>query len=304
MKKILIISGPYKPKQQPRYAEVLSQHINDYQFTDISLENLLVEISLNNFKITDVDSGVDIKSFDLVMVREYTGRYLDLAFVVSKYLQSHKVRFFNKDYLNYRPVSKLAQAAIFYELKLPSPAIMFSINKQRLSKAAKSKHFPLVLKAAQASHGENNYLLESIVDLDRILKNKPDIQFIVQDYIHNDHDYRVLMMNRKPCLQIRRRGQDDTHLNNTSKGAEAKITDDIELLVLKHAEKLADFLKVDLAGVDIMYDSQNQQYYFLEINFQPQIISGALIDEKMEKLKTMIQSQLSSQAQAESWSGS
>lgn len=292
MKKVLILSGPYQHGHRPRYSNVFSETIHDYEFTDIEFDNLIVEISSRNFSIIDSKSGMDIKNFDLVMVREYTGLYLDLAFVVSKYLQLNKVKYFNTIYLNYRPISKLAQAAIFYELGLPFPATTFSINHDILLQAVSDQGYPLIAKEAQASHGDNNFLVHSYEELRKVVESNNGMKLIIQEYLPNEHDYRVLVMNRKSQLQIQRRGLDDTHLNNTSKGGIALIVDNLPAEVLKQAEELVNYLDADLAGVDILQSDKDDKYYFLEINFQPQIISGALVDQKLDQLKIMFDSQL------------
>jgi hypothetical protein len=248
MKKILIISGPYSKADKPRYSKVLSEHMQSFEFTDIKFENLKVEIGPRDFKITDLESSADIKDFDFVFVREYTGNFLDLAFVVSKYLQINKVKFANHDYLNYRPVSKLAQAAIFYELGLAFPEIIFSINNPALLKAAGS--------------------------------------------LPNEHDFRVLVMGGGSSLQIRRRGADDTHLNNTSKGGQAEMVGQIDSDTLSSCAVLAAKIGADIAGIDLLQDAATNNYYFLEINFQPQIISGAYVKEKSAELEKFLGRQL------------
>lgn len=291
MKRVLILSGPYQKGHSPRYSVAFSKKIKNYKFTDVEFDKLLVEISPADFKITDSVSGADIKSFDLVIVREYTGHYLDLAFVVSKYLKLNNVLFFNEIYLNYRPVSKLAQAVIFHELQIPFPATVFSIDRQLLAAAAANLEYPLIIKESQASHGDNNFLAKTKTEAATILSENSAAKLILQPYIPNDHDYRILVMNGRCQLQIERRGRLGSHLNNTSKGGRAHLTTELPQEVLQYAEKLVRHLKVDLAGVDVLQDSVSGVYYFLEINFQPQIISGAFVDEKLEKLGSMLNDQ-------------
>jgi glutathione synthase/RimK-type ligase-like ATP-grasp enzyme len=292
MKKILIISGPYSKADKPRYSKVLSEHMQSFEFTDIKFENLKVEIGPRDFKITDLESSADIKDFDFVFVREYTGNFLDLAFVVSKYLQINKVKFANHDYLNYRPVSKLAQAAIFYELGLAFPEIIFSINNPALLKAAGSLGYPLIAKAAQASHGDNNYLVKTPEELKGILQEQSNLKLLIQKYIPNEHDFRVLVMGGGSSLQIRRRGADDTHLNNTSKGGQAEMVGQIDSDTLSSCAVLAAKIGADIAGIDLLQDAATNNYYFLEINFQPQIISGAYVKEKSAELEKFLGRQL------------
>jgi len=291
MKKVFILSGPYQHGHRPKYSKVFSRAIPAYEFIDVELDNLIVEISPDKFLIKDSASGLDIKDADLVMLREYTGNFLDLAFVVSKYLEHNRVEYFNKDYMNYRPVSKLAQAAIFYELGLPFPDLVFSVKPDLLASLAVALGFPLILKEAQASHGDNNFLVKSPDELERLLSDRQELKFIAQKYVPNDGDYRLLLMGGRTVLQIYRQGQGGTHLNNTSKGAAAQLSDDLPQEVLRHAKELVRHMDLELAGVDILLDGAKKPY-FLEINYQPQIISGALVDEKLASIKDLIEHQL------------
>ena len=42
--------------------------------------------------------------------------------------------------------------------------------------------------------------------------------------------------------------------------------------------------KVDIAGVDLIKDSDTKLWYCLEVNNSPQLVTGAFIDEKKNAL--------------------
>jgi D-alanine-D-alanine ligase-like ATP-grasp enzyme len=72
-------------------------------------------------------------------------------------------------------------------------------------------------------------------------------------------------------------------LNNTSKGATARLLTP-DMLTEQHQTIVlaaANVMKRDVAGVDLMLDSETGEPYVLEVNASPQIGSGAYEEEKL-----------------------
>jgi D-alanine-D-alanine ligase-like ATP-grasp enzyme len=47
---------------------------------------------------------------------------------------------------------------------------------------------------------------------------------------------------------------------------------------------------MSLSGVDVMQNNETDEYYFLEVNIQPQLSTGALLDDKQVLLGNFIKS--------------
>ena len=52
--------------------------------------------------------------------------------------------------------------------------------------------------------------------------------------------------------------------------------------------KAASVSRLQVAGVDVMFDSTNSKPYLLEVNNAPQVSSGAFQDEKVGKYSEML----------------
>jgi glutathione synthase/RimK-type ligase-like ATP-grasp enzyme len=144
---------------------------------------------------------------------------------------------------------------------------------------------PIVLKAIDGSGGRNNYLVKSERQLWKILRGSPEVQFIAQEFIPNSNDLRVLVVDKRIELIIKRQRRDDsTHLNNTSRGANVSLIPltDLALADQKLALKAAALMRRETAGVDLMFSNSSGKPYILEVNTSPQIASGAFVDEKLE----------------------
>lgn len=289
MARVLIIGGlKADKKKQGEYARSLNRSTSNHKFTEIKFDQIFIEIKPSKFTITELKTNKDIGDYDIVIFRGKVRQNGELAYVISRYLKIKKKKFWN-DYSLYRPPSKLAQAVLFYELEVPFLPCLYSLDRKVLKRKAISElGFPLILKDNYGSHGYNNYFIKSKNELGKILTEKMTVNFIVQKYCPNNGDYRVLVMGDKVPLQIHRKSMAGSHLNNTSQGGSAKLTDHLPAKVLSQSRKLAKSLGMTVAGVDILKDSSDGRIYFLEINSQPQLVTGSFIKEKKQQLLKLL----------------
>ena len=86
---------------------------------------------------------------------------------------------------------------------------------------------------------------------------------------------------------MRKRKNDDTHLNNTSAGAEGtllqldSVSSDMKELAVRAADAVG---RIEFAGVDIIVDTTNGDMYVLEVNKSPQIETGSNVDVKINAM--------------------
>ena len=141
----------------------------------------------------------------------------------------------------------------------------------------------MVVKDKHGGHGNDNYFVQDSAELATILAKNPQIRFIAQEFIPNDRDYRILLAGSQ-ALIIERRGQAGSHLNNTSQGGTATLIDpdDFPAELVEAARAYATWCQYEIAGVDVVMNVETGKYYFLEINSQPQIVTGAFVPEKQQ----------------------
>ncbi|MBP9812932.1 ATP-grasp domain-containing protein [Candidatus Nomurabacteria bacterium] len=283
--KIAIVGGTSTDTDpQTNYIQAFKTVYPKAIFEEIRFDYLVIEISKLQFEIYDWRTKTHLADYDFVIFRGKIRRNSELAYAVSRYLIYKKTPFFN-DYSNYRPSSKLAQAISFFELGIPFIPTYYSINKTYLSEIGISRlEFPFIIKDNFGSHGDKNFIVKKSIELQKIITDNIQVKFLIQEFCPNDCDYRILILGDEKPLIIKRTAVIGSHLNNTSQGAVAELQSDLPEAVVNNAHKIASALNMTLAGVDVLQNSQTGEYYFLEVNSQPQLVSGAFIPEKLRRL--------------------
>jgi glutathione synthase/RimK-type ligase-like ATP-grasp enzyme len=289
LKRCLVIGGlSYDTKPQTPYAEGLAELIPEAEFKEVRFDHLVFYIAPGIFSIKDARTGEELSEYDLVFFRGRVRRSSQLAYVVSRYCEINGLPFLN-DYSGYRPTSKLSQAVTFYEQQVPFLDTYFSLNREYLQAALEpAVSYPFILKDNYGAHGNHNYLVKDQAQLDAILTENADMEFIAQPFCANDGDYRVLVVGGREPLQIWRQAGEGSHLNNTSQGGQASLVNELPAETIAQAQAVAASLKMSLAGVDILKNSDDGLLYFLEINSQPQILTGAFVPEKMAEIRQLL----------------
>lgn len=249
--------------------------------------------------ITIGDQGEDIADFAFVFFKSSAIKgHLDIAVSVASYLSNRHVEFIDRAVINYPSSSKLFQYVYLADRGIRIPRSLFMLPVQlakNFEKCVAELGMPFILKNSLGSKGEYNYLVNSKRDFDRILVQTNDlgIYLVAQQYIDNDHDYRLLVFGRQVGLVICRRRLDDlTHLNNTSKGAVADLLDlnEVPLTIVRRSVAAAQGLGLQIAGADFMQDKHTKLWYCLEVNKAPQLYGGAFVEQKLAALAKYLQS--------------
>jgi glutathione synthase/RimK-type ligase-like ATP-grasp enzyme len=150
--------------------------------------------------------------------------------------------------------------------------------------------YPLIVKSTMASRGHDNYLVHNAQELRDTLVDQPQVPFIIQDFVPNDGDYRLLVMGDSVRLALHRRSQTGSHLNNTSQGGTATIVNlaDLRVEMLNDAVHIAKLLRREVTGVDMIVDAKSGEYYMLEANNMPQLSTGSMVTDKMHVFDSYI----------------
>lgn len=237
---------------------------------------------------TDHHNGHPLEAYDLVIFKGSV-KFGYLPYAISRYLTDRQVAHFN-DYRAYRWINKLAQFFDMAQLGLPMPRTIYLENSDLLiDTVRKDWQYPLVLKSIAGSKGTNNYLVKNEQMLRKLLAAHSKIHFVIEEYVPNDGDYRILVIDGNEL--ILRRASGHSYLNNTSQGAQAEVMPAGTLpgQLIKQAHTLAEHLTMQVAGVDVIQDKNTGKFYFLEINAQPAISreeSRELLGRLLEKTFT------------------
>ena len=292
MKKFLIIGDSEsltgEPERIAEFKDYLGQIVEGSgTVATVMFDKIVFELARGRFEATVPGTDVDLKDYDALYVRGNR----TLGSIVSRFAKFHNIPCIN-DYSLYYSGTKIAQTMIFLEEDVDFVPTYYARDKQALKSYMMEKvGCPFIFKTDSGSHGDSNYLIRDEADVDKVLAEEPDVDFLAQDYCPNDRDYRLLMVGDKSLL-FERRGQAGSHLNNTSKGGSAALlpNDTLPPEIYIEASRLAKRLGLIIAGFDIVPKLDTDELYFLEINSQPQLRTGTLLEEKKALIHDLFES--------------
>lgn len=292
MKQILIVGGHSSEAADVAELAAFAQGVRettDATVTAAHVDDIQWSIAPQAFQAWNGHVERSLASYDHIILRNKMRTYHNIAYALSRFCHVHGISFFN-DYSGYFPATKLAQAIVFYEQQVPFLQTVYAARHEMLRMAIlRDLTFPCILKDAKGAQGASNYLVHDLAELDAVLAREPRVDFIAQEYCPNDCDYRILVLG-KHHLIIERRASSESHLNNTSQGANAALASDDALPpeLMEQARHLMNVLQLTIAGIDVMPRKNTTDFYFLETNAQPQIFTGSFIDEKRALFAKML----------------
>ncbi len=229
------------------------------------------------------EKGWDVADFDLVVFR-VVGSEIELGIATAHYAYMTGTAFIDS-YLLTQSKGKLVGAFLRSANNLPVPKTFHGSREvfEKVFKTDPPFNFPVILKADFGRKGRDNYLVKNLNELLGKIDGSPDISFVAQNFIPNDGDYRILVLNYKPRLAIHRQSVSGSHLNNTSQGGTAKSysLDKFSKKILRDSRLAARLEELEVAGVDIVINKENGRHYILEVNRAPQLATGAFGPKKL-----------------------
>lgn len=291
MKRILVLSSaesPYTLAANRVFVEQIQKRIDGAaELVSAHYSDLLFELSQDGVKVTIITTGETLTQFDLIYVKSYY-RYSEMAQVVIDGAKQAGVQYLCHELDDAISFTKLSQYSRMALHHLPIGRTLFTVTSsinRVVRQIQDTIGYPCVMKAIDGKGGDLNFLIQSEEDLCQKAVEYHDTLFVVQQFIANEYDLRVLVAGNNIQLVIKRqRVNESTHLNNTSQGATATLLDPGELSndASRLSLRAAALFKRDIAGVDLMFESGTGDPYILEVNASPQVATGAFMDEKLD----------------------
>lgn len=278
-----LIAESLKPYIEELGSAVEYANYKDLVF-DISSDALGLYVGKDHESIENYGTVLMTNWFSHASIRK------DIANSVALIAQHKKIRLFNSEALNTRSTSKLSQLVHASIAGLEIARTVFSLDLEKATRYAESigLQYPLIIKDAQASRGNGNYLVNSFAELmSHSSEHTEKNPFVIQQFINSDGcDYRFFVAGGQVALIIKRTGKDGSHLNNTSAGGSAELVElaSINRTVVQDVEKISALLGREVTGIDIMFEKDSNRAVFLEANPIPQIATGSFVDQKLRAL--------------------
>lgn len=244
-------------------------------------------ISNNKVKIRDHRNHMNLEEYDFVYFRK-AGSAMQQMLTCALYLTDHEIPFYDTEIARSSSRNKLSQMYMLQRRSVPIPKTLFCRNNRRLARLVSTRYakdflFPLIAKATGGTRGDANYLVKSVEELEKIVKDEKR-HFIIQEFIPNEGDIRFFVAGGELYGSIKRRSVEGTHLNNTSKGGSAELMTraDFPRNVVADALQAARVFGRDCAGVDVITNKDTGKHYILEVNRAPQIEHASFEKEKAQ----------------------
>jgi glutathione synthase/RimK-type ligase-like ATP-grasp enzyme len=242
--------------------ELIEKELSNTTFCDWE------DLSINNGEIRIKDKPLSYFNFIFLGT---TGSNATKASLVREYIKKSGV-----SHLYYGAPfyieNKLLQSFLFTQSGISQPkTIISNIANITADKLVSELKLPIISKITDGSQGRGISKLDSKAAVIRFLKANPKKEFIFQEFIPNECDYRSFFFKGELVYTIKRQRKDSKRefRNNTSLGADSSfVTLDPSIEMM--ARKIAVCIDLDFAGVDLMQSSDDGRWFVLETNSAPQ----------------------------------
>ena len=258
--------------------------VNSFMKTDKFIS--LYEMLSSSFKKHNVDlvvkraADVSLQVGGLLSDKPDFAIFWDKDIYLAERLEENGVRLFNSKravllcdnkVLMYQA---LAKAGIRIPKTFVAPKTFEGLNyvdRSFLKKVADEIGYPMVIKEAYGSFGEQVYLAEDEKSANRIIDRLGYKDFLMQEYIASSkgRDIRINVVGNQSVVSMLRENPNDFRSNISSGGTGSLIVPEQEYLEL--AVKASKALGLDFAGVDVMFGKDGP--IICEINSNPQFAS-------------------------------
>ena len=220
MKRGLIVYTDYDAKCNRFFINKCLELLND---EDFSLKFINEEELLDYTKNNKVDFVI------------YRGRDYRLL----EKLQSRGIKTFNNVLTNKTANDKYLTYKFLKENNLPFIETYLDLSK-----------FPCIMKSVSGHGGQEVFFVKDLKEVNQIKVEYPNLKFIYQEFLENNGDVRIYMLNGEAVVAIKRKSNIDFR-NNYSLGGEVELYEPSKEMV-DVAVKVANLLKADFIGVDFL----------------------------------------------------
>ncbi len=255
------------------------------EFSWALFEDLLFRVTNEEITIYDGRNNQLIDEYYSLNFRSW-GDAESHAMALARYCDERNIRFVDREALRPGSLNKLTQYVNLHYAQVPIPPTIMG-HGLSLLRAYREQGFgyPMIAKSAVGTRGQSNYLIKNEQELHEVLA-KHDVAFVLQRFIPNKGDYRVLVTGDRVSFILHRQSAEGSHLNNTSQGGTPTPVpiESVNPEVIQLAVRASKYFVRDFGGVDIVEASDTGKFYCFEVNRSPQIEHTAFANEKAQVL--------------------
>ena len=125
-----------------------------------------------------------------------------------------------------------------------------------------AKAFPCIMKSVSGHGGQEVFFVKDLEEANHIKSEHPQLRFVYQEFLENNGDVRIYVLNKRVVVAIKRKNQTD-YRNNYSLGGEVELYEPSKDMV-DTAVKIATLLEADFIGVDFLLTKEGYKIIELE----------------------------------------
>lgn len=223
-------------------------------------------------------NDVKIKDYDFVFFG-HISNFTTIVKMIISYLDKYNI-----PYIKYGTYKDLDNKA--YEMHLMQtlgypyiPSIMASKITKRVIDNIQEFGFPVIVKDVNLNRGEGVWKIDNVKELLKTFTYNNKLM-LIQKFIPNDGDYRVITIKNKVELIIKKeriKGSKEFRANVARGGKAVKGV--LPKDIIKMCEDISHHLVCDIVGFDIIQDKENGEYYVMETNSSPHFSTFSVISE-------------------------
>lgn len=299
MKKILILAS-IRSENKEKFLVYLQNYFGGKAevvlgiFSDLTFE-------IGNDKILIELDGRNIDDFDLIYFRNTKG-FSSMANSLAIYLESTKVRFFDRSFINSFNGDKFSALMRMAVSKLPIvPSFLCwkeSIPKNK-QKIVEKFGFPIVAKEVTTQRMQSIYLLNSLEDFDKLpeLTNRDNpARYLFQKFINFDKEFRLMVLGEEIGIVHTKTLRDNTKFqlgySDINENPEFLDPSEVSNTIKNTAIKAAMALHIQIAGVDICREVGTGKIFVFEVNRGPGIDYDTTVSHELEKIAQFFEKEL------------
>ena len=300
MKKILVLASKRSEKKE-KLISYLEKYFDKKAEVVLGIfPEIIFEIEGGNI-LVEID-GRNINDFDLVYFRNTSG-FQAMAAALSIYLESTKVKFFDKSHISGSfmgdKFTSLMRLAVNGLPIVPSFLCWKGAVKKTKKRIVKKFGFPIVAKEVTTQRMQSIYLLKKLSDFDKLpdkTKNGNSARYLFQKFVHFDKEFRLLVLGDTIGIIHTKTVRDNTGFKlgyqSMDEFPEFLRLKDVSSVIKNAAIKAAKTLHIQIAGVDICRERDSGKVFVFEVNRGPGIDYDTEVSQELKKMAEFFKNQL------------
>jgi len=229
---------------------------------------------------------IDLKDFDGWYFRS-VGSELEWSKLLQFYARKHNIPVVDEYLFTEGPLRRFKSIMTWQlnEAGIAYPKTSYVDGFADLEKELSNWEMPVIVKLSSGGrHGMGTFWIRDMGDLEKLKhvldgrKEKAKIAgekmpifrgFLIQEYIKNDGDFRVMTVGYKCIGGFKRQVKEEKLILNKSQGNSLPLKE-MPQDVARTAENAAKVLGVEVAGTDLVRDINSGKVYIVEVNEAPQ----------------------------------